>query len=316
MKHAIVKELSENKSIKPLISVMIPVYNGAEYLEESVKSVIDSTALPIEIILVDDGSSDGSKALCRRLSRRYSNVRYLDYAVNQGMTRCLNTGILHARGEYIARINQDDLMQKNRLEKQLQFLENNPDHVAVGSFVELFTADNPKYDFIEFPTEDRDIKNLWMKFSPFADPTVMYRKSAWLKTKGYNQKMWPADDVHMWYQLGSIGKLANLPECLTRVRWHAAAGSVKSHRLQMQKTWEVHIWAAKHISQPKLTEVALWMGQFVAGKFFSAQFNWFVYRNIRRFMSGKKTLTGIMQFLAGQTGKLYQPAYRYLVTGK
>ena len=271
-----------NKQAKPLVSVLIPVYNGIPYLVETVESVFASTRLPVEVILVDDGSTDGSKAKCRKLNTKYFQVTYIDFKQNGGMTRCLNAGIKQAMGKYVARINQDDLMVKGRLEKQVKFLETHPDHVAVGSFIRMFTNDNPDFDVVTFPVTDEELKRVWLTLSPFSDPSVMYRKDAVLKTKGYSQTMWPADDVHMWYQLGSIGKLANIPEFLTKVRWHEGAGSIRSHRLQMQKTWEVHMWAAQNIRKPSVGEYAFWSIQYLAGKALPPQVNWFVYRTLRK----------------------------------
>lgn len=274
-------QIHQNDQI-PLVSVLIPVYNGTPYLEQTVESVLASTQLPIEVVLVDDGSTDGSKAKCRQLNFKYPQVIYIDFRRNRGMTRCLNEGIKRAQGKYIARINQDDLMVKGRLEKQVNFLENHQNHVAVGSFIKLFTNDNPHYDQVTFPTTDEELKRDWLTLSPFSDPSVMYRRDAVLKTPGYSQEMWPADDVQMWYQLGSLGKLANLPEFLTLVRWHAGAGSIKSHRLQMKKTWQVHIWAARNIRQPSIGEFAFWCLEHLAGRFFPPQFNWFIYRLLRK----------------------------------
>jgi glycosyltransferase involved in cell wall biosynthesis len=268
--------------MKPIVSVVIPVFNGTKFLDEAVRSIYASCQLPIEVILVDDGSSDGSKEKCRRLEKQHANLRYYDFPVNKGMTRCLNHGISKAKGTYIARINQDDVMVKDRLEKQVAFLETHPEHVAVGSYVTLFTKDNPNFDTIHFPTSDSMLKKNWLMLSPFADPSVMYRKSAYQQTKGYDQAMWPADDVHMWYQLGSLGKLANIPEVLTRVRWHEAAGSIKSHKRQMQKTLEVHLWAAQNIRPATLAERLFWMMEWFAGYLFTPQFNWGVYRLIRK----------------------------------
>ena len=173
-------------------------------------------------------------------------------------------------------------MMMGRLEKQVAFFESHPDHVAVGGYVELFTESKSHFDVIQFPLTDNELKQNWLTLSPFADPTVMYRKAAFLQTGGYNQVMWPADDVHMWYQLGSLGKLANIPEILTRVRWHKGAGSIHLHRLQMKKTGEVHRWADRYVRKGTLSERTIWLIESLAGNVFPPQFNWFVYRLIRK----------------------------------
>ncbi len=268
--------------MSPLVSVLIPVYNGTEYLDEAIQSVLKSTYQNFEIILVDDGSTDKSKEKCLRYARKYKNIHSYGFVKNKGMTRCLNYGIRKAKGQYIARINQDDVMMPDRLAKQVAFLETNPDHVVVGGQVDLFTNEDPNFDKIRFPVTDKQIRDQWFIFSPYADPTVTYRTSAWNKTDGYNQFFWPADDVHMWYQLGMIGKLANLPDVLTRVRWHNDCGSIRSHRRQMMKTWAVHWWAAETIRMPKLHEIMFWMAQLLAGYFSSPILNWAIYRQMRK----------------------------------
>ncbi len=271
----------ENK--QPLVSVLIPVFNGTEYLDEAIQSVLNSNYKNVEVILVDDGSSDQSKNKCQHYHDRYPNVHFYGFKTNKGMTRCLNFGVKKAKGKYIARLNQDDIMVKDRLTRQVSFLERNLEYVVVGGAIQLFTNDNPHYDTVHFPKTDHSIRAQWLTLSPYADPTVMYRKQAWQQTEGYSQYFWPADDVHMWYQLGNYGKLANLDRILTKVRWHDGCGSILSHRRQMIKTWQVHNWAAEFIQSPTVCQRLFWLGQLIAGYFFPPQFNWWVYRFLRKF---------------------------------
>lgn len=278
--------MSLSQPTQPLVSVLIPVYNGTEFLDQAIQSVLNSSYRHIEIILVDDGSTDQSYHKCQAYVQKYRQVRFYGFKKNRGMTRCLNFGVRQAKGKYIARINQDDIMVADRLAKQVAFLESNPDYVIVGGAVQLFTATEPNYDQITFPLTDEMIKAQWMLFSPYADPSVMYRKSAWLKTEGYSQYFWPADDVHMWYQLGRLGKMANLPDIVTLVRWHDSCGSIKSHRRQMIKTWQVHQWANEMIQSATLGQKLFWNGQLAAGYIFPAEFNWWVYRQLRKVQKG------------------------------
>lgn len=272
---------SNNTSGNPLVSVLIPVYNGVPYLRETLDSIINNNYKDIEIILVDDGSKDASKKTCHEYESKYNNIKFISFEKNKGMDRALNAGIKVAQGEYIVRLNQDDIIMPDRIEKQVKFLEENSEYVAVGGQIVLFTDKNSDYARINFPLTDEEIRNKWLLFSPFSDPTVTYRRSAVMETPGYSQLMWPADDVHMWYMLGSIGKLANLPDVVTRVRWHRGSGSIHSHRRQMKKTWEVHKWAEEHIQKPSLGIKAFWIAEYIAGLVFPPQFNWFIYRQIK-----------------------------------
>jgi glycosyltransferase involved in cell wall biosynthesis len=279
MKHT--KTLT-TRTQQPLVSVLIPVYNGTEYLDAAIESVLKSTYKKIEIVLVDDGSTDESQQKCLDYQKKYRNIHFYGFRKNKGMTRCLNFGVQKAKGKYIARINQDDIMMPRRIEQQVKFLEKNEDYVVVGGTVQLFTETQSKFDIIRFPLSDELIRAQWMMLSPYADPAVMYRKDAWLQTEGYSQYFWPADDVHMWYQLGKIGKMANLPQVMTLVRWHEKCGSIQSHRRQMLKTYQVHEWASEFIAKPTLFERLFWISQLMAGYFLPAQFNWWVYRQLRR----------------------------------
>src|SRR5690242_12716378 len=117
----------------PKVTVLIPVFNGAKYLEEAVHSVMKSTYTNFEILLVDDGSSDRSKHICRDLAKQYSQVRFYDFARNKGLGRVLNFALKKAKGKYIARLNQDDRMLPHRLTMQVRYLETHRDVTVVGS---------------------------------------------------------------------------------------------------------------------------------------------------------------------------------------
>ncbi|MEO8581650.1 MAG: glycosyltransferase family A protein [Patescibacteria group bacterium] len=301
-----------NSLIKsPLVSVLIPVYNGTEYLDQAIESVLNSTYKKVEIILVDDGSSDQSRKKCLGYSKKYKHISFYGFRKNKGMTRCLNFGVKKARGKYIARLNQDDIMVKDRLEKQVKFLESRQEYVIVGGAIKLFTQDNPQYDVIKFPKTDSQIRDQWMILSPYSDPTVMYRKDAWLQTDGYSQYFWPADDVHMWYQLGMLGKMANLQTVLTQVRWHSDCGSIKSHSRQMKKTWAVHQWAAECIQAPSFGDRVFWIAELTAGYLFPAQFNWWVYRVIRHVQTPLLRLLNDWKRLISSLTQFQRPVFSF-----
>ena len=118
---------------KPLVSVIIPVFNGASYLVEAVDSVQKSTFRNFEIILVDDGSTDQSVMICKMLAEKYNNLCYFSFKKNKGLGRVLNFALKKAEGTYICRLNQDDHMLPNRMSKQIKLLSDNPNVVAVGS---------------------------------------------------------------------------------------------------------------------------------------------------------------------------------------
>jgi glycosyltransferase involved in cell wall biosynthesis len=109
------------KQNNPLVSVIIPVYNGQKYLAATIESVIQQTYQPLEIIVIDDGSTDNSTAI----ARSYSEVNYI-YQNNQGVAVARNTGIANSQGEFIAFIDQDDLWTSNKLAVQIDYLLKHP----------------------------------------------------------------------------------------------------------------------------------------------------------------------------------------------
>lgn len=275
-------QITDNHS--PLVSVVIPVFNGAKYLIEAVESIQKNTYKNIEILLIDDGSKDTSKALCKQLEQTYPNVRFYDFTNNRGLGRVLNFALKKAKGKYICRLNQDDIMLPFRIQTQVNYLVSHPDITAVGSSIRLF--DNKYHtQVVKFIKQDAEIKKIWYIVSPFSDPSVMYRKDIALNVGGYDQYYWPADDTHLWYRMGLAGKLANIQRPLVNVRWHKDAASVKFFRKLAWKTYQMHNWTHKNISPAPWYIQFYWICQLLAGYIFSPEFNWNVYRLMKKYIA-------------------------------
>lgn len=265
----------------PLVSVVIPVFNGASYLKEAVSSVLKSTYKNIEILLVDDGSSDHSKKLCRKLAKQYSKVRFYGFAQNQGQGVVLNFGIAKAKGKYICRLNQDDLMLPRRIATQVNYLTSHPDVVALGSSITLFEPDG-KTQIVHFLENDAEIKKMWQIISPFADPSVMFKKDIALKVGGHDQNFWPANDTQLWIKMGQLGKLANLKTPLVRVLYHPKAASVIHFKRLARVTYKMHLWMNQNIAKAPWYIRLFWLGEYLSGLIFSPNFNWAFYRLLKK----------------------------------
>lgn len=266
---------------RPMVSVVIPVFNGAQYLEAAVASVFKSTYRNFEVLLVDDGSNDKSRAICRTLEKKYQRVRFYQFPQNRGLSRVLNFALAKAKGKYICRLNQDDLMLPHRIETEVDYLETHADVAAVGSWIRLFTDDGSK-QIIKFLQKDEDIRKLWYIVSPFADPTVMYHKRAAIKAGGYLQAFWPADDTHLWYRIAQYGKLANIQKPLVNVRWHKNAASWKHFRKLAESTLAMHYWTDTYIAKAAWYIHIFWVIQYLASMILPPEFIWDVYRVMKR----------------------------------
>ena len=278
------------KKNQPLVSVIIPVFNGAAYLIEAVNSVMNNTYKNIEILLVDDGSRDESKQLCQMLEKKFKNVHFYSFEQNQGLGRVLNFAIKHAKGELLCRINQDDSMRKNRISTQVAYFMSHPEVVACGSWINMF--EGKKNQTIKFLETDEQIKKIWLIISPFADPSVMYRKTAVIKAGLYQQEFWPGDDTHLWYRLGMIGRLANIQKILVDVRYHKGAASVKYFKKLNDATFRMHRWAHKNVQKASLGIQLFWILQYILGELFSANFNWKSYRIMKAGLNYLSTFKG------------------------
>lgn len=219
----------------------MPVYNGEQYLKSAINSVLTQDFENFEFLIINDGSTDNTSEILGGI--RDPRVRVINLSTNKGIVTALNTGIMASRGEFVARMDCDDVSRKNRFNLQLKFLSNHTDHAVVGSFVRIVNPEQKLLYTIENPTRDQAIKKHLLTDSCLAHGSVMMRRSALLDVGMYsaNKKVRHAEDYDLFVRLASKYKLANLPEYLyTRVE-HKDSISHKNSERQLK--------AAKYISR-------------------------------------------------------------------
>jgi len=204
------------KSNLPAITVLMPVYNGATYLNEAIDSILNQTFNNFEFIIIDDASTDDSLGIIK--SYDSSRIRLVENKNNVGQSVTLNKGISLARGKYIARMDQDDISMPERLKKKFEFMENNSDIDICGSWVELMG----KYDgIVELETDSERIKINLLTNQNFSHPTVMIRKSTLVDYDlNYNPTFAIGNDWDLWVRMFEYCSFANLPEPLLKFRMH------------------------------------------------------------------------------------------------
>lgn len=215
--------LKEHKIFKkPLVSVLITVYNGYPYVVNTINSLINQTYEPVEIIVVDDGSIDQTASALSKLKQLYENLKVIK-CQKIGRGRALNVGLAHCDGKYIAINDADDLSLPGRIEKQADFLEKNQDYVLVGSkinMLDLKTGDIRNDAFKERPLSDKEIKNYLMRGQPIQHSTVLVRKTAVLEIGGYNENIKFLFDRDLFVRLMNKGKFLNIDEVLVSLGRH------------------------------------------------------------------------------------------------
>jgi len=272
----------KNTAHKPLVTVMMPVYNGADYLEEAIESVEKSTFKDFEFLLIDDGSKDDSNKILRKMARKYKNIRLYTLKQNKGLVYALNYGLKHAKGTYICRLNQDDRMLPHRITTQVSFLERNQDVVVVGSWINLIHVGKQNWtETVRYLERDDQIKSIWHILSPFSDPAVMYRREKAIQLGGYDPQFFIAEDSHMWIRMGTIGALANIPEVLTEVRFHEDATTYRQFRRLMETTFRLHRWMHNNVQQFPIHIQLFWLMQYGLGMILHPKYVFSIYRRIK-----------------------------------
>ncbi len=215
---------------KPLISIVIPVHNGAKWLAQTLESLYAQSYPHFEIVLVDDASSDGLESVLNE--SRDARLRVVHLKANVGVSAARNHGIDLAKGSYIAFCDADDLCLPQRLELQLSFLMQHPDISLCGSGFTCF--DTQDRETIRNPETDDQIRKALMRGNCFGLSTVMARAAA-LKTHHFDPALQVAEDYDLWTRLASAGiRLANLPDNLVRYRLHLQQASrSKSAKLDL-----------------------------------------------------------------------------------
>jgi len=208
----------------PLVSVIIPVYNAEKYLQLAIDSILHQTYSNFELILVNDCSTDKSKEIC--LANKDQRIIFVENEKNLGIALTRNMGFSHAKGKYIAILDNDDIALPNRLEEQVNFLEQNPDFGMCGTFYSLIDSDNKVLFKVELPTDPTDIRTILLFQNCFNHSTALYRYELG-KEFQYQKKYDAISEYEIWLKMASKTKLANLPKYCGMYRIHGKNFSIK-----------------------------------------------------------------------------------------
>lgn len=214
-----------NVTSPPAISVVMSVYNGADYVEKSIKSILNQDFTDFEFIIIDDGSIDQTLPLLKQYEQTDPRVQVIQQQ-NTGLTIALNKGIEKATGRYIARQDADDISLPDRLMKQFQFMEKNKDIVLCGANCVNIFEDGLRTCW-GWHNEKELAKTLCCK-TPFAHSTAFIRKDTVDAAGGYNEKYITAQDTELWLRLAKFGRIAMLPTPL--VERHILSSSISIKR--------------------------------------------------------------------------------------
>lgn len=225
----------------PLVSVIIPVYNAGAYVKESIQSVLSQTYENIEVIIINDGSFDGSDEIIRSFAIQDERVIYISRQ-NNGLISTLNEGVALAKGEFIARMDADDISYTHRIEKQLDFLLEHPDCDVCFSGVSVINHDGTIIGKdVRSISESEMIVRLFFS-SCFYHPSVMLRRKVFFSYH-YDINYKYAEDYRLWSELLKGGvNIKTLPMALLKYRVHGGNVSLvkKNEQLETSKKIGFH----------------------------------------------------------------------------
>ncbi|MCK8073694.1 glycosyltransferase [Vibrio sp. 1CM23M] len=217
------------------VSILIPCYNASKYIKGCIDSLLLQSMGDFEIVIVDDGSTDSSLEIIKSYSDK--RIKLIDLEKNVGITNALNVGLRYCEGQFIARMDADDIALPYRLSKQVDYLEKHPDYIAVGSSIINFDEFGNE-SLIPYPESNMDIiSNLFLFERTICHPSVMFRRSIVTNSKlEYSKKYIHCEDLYFWYQLSKLGKLHNIQEPLIKYYRHTEQISSKYSDVQLYNT--------------------------------------------------------------------------------
>lgn len=216
------------------ISVVMSVYNAEKYLREAVDSILAQTNDDFELILINDKSTDSSGDILRQYAQKDSRIVILENEENMGLTKSLNRGLAVAQGEYIARMDADDISVPHRFAKQVQFLDEHPDYSFVSSIGRYIDENGNPEQLRLFPETNEEIYAMMPKVDAVMHPGVMFRREDIAKIGNYCEDFRVVQDYDLWFRGMAAGyKFYNFQEPLVLFRRNDSYNTRKSRAYRM-----------------------------------------------------------------------------------
>jgi glycosyltransferase involved in cell wall biosynthesis len=207
---------------EPKISVVIPVWNGERYLRQTIDSILAQDLADFEVLVIDDGSTDGTAGILAEYSRD-PRIR-VHTQENQGLVKTRNLALRMASCELLAFIDADDLAAPSRLSRQFAYMTAHPKVAALGSHIQYIDPDGRPLRVLRYPTGPAEVASAMARYCAIAQPAVMIRRTAALDVGGYRPAFkFGAEDYDLWLRLSERHEIENLPEILTYYRIHGAS---------------------------------------------------------------------------------------------
>jgi glycosyltransferase involved in cell wall biosynthesis len=228
----------------PRVSIVMPAYNAEPFLSEAIDSLLGQTFSDFELIIVDDASTDGTAQMLAGYAMRDQRIVPWRNDVNLGQARTMNRALDAARGEYIARLDHDDVALPRRLELQVAFLDRHRDIGLLGSGSWLIDAEgHPRGGSSLMPVDDLQIRWSTMYRNPIHHSTVMLRRDVLERNRLRYDSAWLAQDYDLWVRMLRHTRAANFSTRLTKYRVRAASVTRMNLEVLRRETAEIALRA-------------------------------------------------------------------------
>lgn len=233
----------------PTITVFMAAYNAANYIKESIQSILDQTYEDFELVIVNDGSTDDTVAVVN--SFKDPRIRLLHNPENKGLTYTRNVILTAARGEYVAILDSDDIASPNRLKLQYDFFRSHPEVLLCGGHGAIINqkGEHVDSDNLHVPTGIDRVKATLLFKNPFVNSTVMYKTDVFKSLNGY-QDYAPAEDYELFTRIADQHAVGNIDEVLVRYRIHENNTSILNAEVAMEKVKQIKRNQLKKLGLP------------------------------------------------------------------
>ena len=255
------------KRSAPKVSVLMSVYNGSQYLAESIESILEQTFGNFEFVIINDCSTDNTEAILARYAEQDERIKLFTNDKNLGLTKSLNKGLNLAKGEYIARQDADDVSLPKRLEKQVALLDKEPEVVLVSCDIEVIDAEGY---FVKY--EKRSCPRFWVAWYLMfynhigGHSQVVFRRKSAIELGGYCENYRYAQDYEFWCRLIKVGEIVILPEVLHQLRRHGKGITSEKRPEQLNYALNISRNNLKKLLNQELTlEEVFYLRKFWSG---------------------------------------------------
>lgn len=240
----------------PHVSVVMPVRDAETYVAEAVKSILDQTLRDLELVVIDDGSTDGTAGIIRALAASDKRVR-LHAGRGGGLVAALNEGCALATAPLLARMDADDVAEPTRLARQVDAMDAEPELVLLGTALTQIDERGAAFATVSYPAVPGEEL---LERNCFAHPTVVFRRDAFEQVGGYRDLFPHAEDYDLWLRFAELGRVGNLSEPLLRYRVHQAQVTRRAIEEQARSTLVAQAAARARRAgevEPKSSELAI-----------------------------------------------------------